>query len=844
MKDSETDLDIESLTRDYLQLKNQEKKFREMIDMLPETVFEVNLEGKVVFTNEAGLKLFGYSKEEIDRGVEIRKFFYPPETAKIEDNYRQVLLGNRNQSTEYMAMKKDGTVFPVLVHACPVIHDNKPVGLLGMLFDISANYEIRKELEREKDFISSLLDTANSLILCLDSDRKIIVFNKECERVTGYAFTEIRDRDWRKLLFPDEAGRRNEFGNLEFLENELVARFESPLLTKTGEIRYILWSYSSYSYSDPDEKAIIAIGHDITERKKAEKNLEESERHYRAVWDNLPVGICLTDRNGIYRYVNPAYCRIYGYKKEDLIGHPPDGLIFPAANYGERKKHYNKRFDQEIRTPLAENKFHKSDGRPVWVEVSSDFIRENGRPKFLISINIDITKRKSAESALKESESRYDILINYVNVPIFTVNKDGRFEMMNKAAAQYLGGIPDDFIGKTMWDLFPGKIARRQMNNILKALQDAQPITEENYTYVGGEKRWFRTGIYPMKDALMNNSSAMLIARDITSEVHNKLSKNARYNLLDNLRGTEKIDECLEFGCMAIKEAGLFKRAVLTMHNEKREIVHLGQVGLDPEMVEKARKGKAPDKKLVKQIIQRKFKISHSYFIPTEAGIDYRSTDRYISGSGKRGKIKDFWKKNDELFVPVFGQTKDIEGWLSVDTPFDGKRPDFETIRLLEEICDIVMQRSRQILDRNRLSLERKALQEKNIALKEILGHIEEEKADFKQRIAESVDQYLLPVLSRIIESPEKISRSNLIVLSNSLKDLSTISGGITQIYSKLSPREIEVCNLIKLGNTSKEIAETLNITPATVQKHREQIRRKLGLTNKDINLPSHLKNL
>lgn len=843
MKDNKTDLDIESLTRNYLQLKNQENKFREMIDMLPETVFEVNLEGKVIFTNEAGLKLFGYSQEDIDQGVEIKKFFYPPESAKIEENYKQVLMGERKQSTEYMAMKKDGTVFPVLVHARPVIHDNKPVGLRGMLFDISANYEMRKELEREKDFISSLLDTANSLILCLDSDRKIIVFNKECERVTGYAFTEIRDKDWRKLIFPDEGGRRNELANFDFPENESVARFESPLLTKSGEIRYILWSYSSYSYSDPDEKAIIAVGHDITERKEAEKNLKESERHYRAVWDNLPVGICLTDRDGIYRYVNPEYCRIYGYKKEELIGHPPDGLIFPAADFKERKKRYNKRFDEEIRTPLAEYQFRRSGGQPVWVEVSSDFIRENGHPKFLISINIDVTKRKSAESALKETEQRYSLLCDHATEGVSIVNAAGVFEMINSSAAKILGGLPDDFIGKSVHEIFAKKMAARHMRNILRAIEKSESFLLEDFTYIEGEKRWFRIGIYPIivRDGA---SSALLIASEISQEKKRKIIMETRFKLLDNLRSCEKVDECLEFGCMAIKDAGLFKRAVLTMHNEKREIIHLGQVGLDREMVEKARKGKAPDKKLVKQIVQRKYKISHSYFIPTEAGIDYRTTERYIRGSGKRGNKKELWKKNDELFVPVFGQTKNIEGWLSVDTPHDGKRPDFETVRLLEEICDIVMQRSRQILDRNKLSLERKALQEKNIALKEILGHIEEEKADFKQRIAESVDQYLLPVLSRIIESPEKISRSNLIVLSNSLKDLSTISGGITQLYSKLSPREIEVCNLIKLGNTSKEIAETLNISPATVQKHREQIRRKLGLTNKDVNLPSHLKNL
>ena len=95
-----------------------------------------------------------------------------------------------------------------------------------------------------------------------------------------------------------------------------------------------------------------------------------------------------------------------------------------------------------------------------------------------------------------------------------------------------------------------------------------------------------------------------------------------------------------------------------------------------------------------------------------------------------------------------------------------------------------------------------------------------------------------------MIDDSDNISKSNLIVFKNSLKDLGALSGGITQLFSKLSPREIEICSLIKIGETSKEIAKALKISAATVQKHREAIRRKLGLTNRDVNLPSYLKNL
>jgi PAS domain S-box-containing protein len=605
-----------------------------------------------------------------------------------------------------------------------------------------------------------------------------------------------------------------------------------------------LWSNTVFTPRDSDDIIALAIGHDITMRKSTESALRESEARYRAVWDNFPVGICLTDKDGIYQYVNPAYCRMYGFSKEELIGRPPDGLIFPPADREERKKRYNRRFDIEIPNPLREYVFHCKNGESIWVEVSSDFIRQNGKPRYLISMNVDISKRKLAEAALIESEQRYRLLFENAGEAIFTVRSDGVFSMMNKEAAAYLGGKPGEFIGKNMRELFPHKIAERQMKNIARALDRNKHFILEEMTVLNNDLRWFRTGIYPIKDNENSPRSALLIARDITDEVRNKIRVNTRLRLLENLRHAESVDDCLRFACAAIFEAELFRRAVMTLHNSDREIEYLGQVGLEDSLVEQARKAKAPSRGLARKMTRNKFKLGQSYFVPAEAMLNYRTTKRYIPAGIQGRNLADSWKIGDELFVPVLGSNGEIEGWLSVDTPFDGKRPSSETIRFLEEITDIVTQRSREILNRIRLDTERKALQDKNIALKEILGHIEDEKAEFKQRIGENIENILLPALNRILNESGSINESNLNILKNSLSDISTLAGGITQLYSKLSPRELEICSLIRIGTSSKEIAATLRISAATVLKHRETIRRKLGLINKDVNLMSFLNNL
>lgn len=835
---------MNSSSDEYISLELRERKFREIIDMLPETVFEVDLDGRITFVNDAGLKLFGYTREDLKDDIFITSLIAKEDLDRLDINVRNVVKGEKDESNEYIAVKKNGSSFPILIHSRPIIEGNKPVGLRGVLIDISANYKMRKELERERDFISSLLDTANSLIICLDANDRLIIFNKECERLTGFKFHEIRDKNWRGLVFPDESLYRHSFGFSENGKDRTVNRFESPLLTSKGEIKYILWSHSTFHYPDSEEKISIVVGHDITERIIAEKNLEESEKHYRTVWDNLPVGICLTDRDGVYRYVNPAYCKIYGYEKEDLIGHTPDGLILPVADYQERKTRYNERFDQQRATPLREFRFHKSNGDPVWVEISSDFIKENNQPKFLITMNIDVTKRKFTESALLESERRYSLLFEHAGEAVATVNREGVFGMVNKSAADYLGGLPEDLVGKSMGQLFPRKIARKQMEKIGKVLETSKPVFFEDYTIISGEKKWFKIAIYPIINAQDAVPSALIIASDITSDVKRKIRMNTRFQLLDKLRHIDNVRTCLKLGCNAIRDSRLFKKAVLSLHDENREIRYLGQAGFSGEAIRAAWQAKIREKGFYQKTRRRKYKLGNSYFIPAETGSRDGSTGQHGSENKLPENSTDRWRKGDELLIPVYGSDRRVEGWLFTDLPFDGKRPGLETVRYLEEITEIVMQRSREIQNMNKLGLERKALEEKNIALREILGHIEEEKAGFKQRIAENIDQVILPSINRMMGESSGIKQSDLLILNNSLKDLATLSGGITQLYSKLSPREIEICNLIKMGSTSKEIAKSLKISAATVQKHRELIRRKLGLTNKDVNLPSYLKNL
>lgn len=134
-------------------------------------------------------------------------------------------------------------------------------------------------------------------------------------------------------------------------------------------------------------------------------------------------------------------------------------------------------------------------------------------------------------------------------------------------------------------------------------------------------------------------------------------------------------------------------------------------------------------------------------------------------------------------------------------------------------------------------------LKSKNAALSELLTHIEEEKLKYKQQIATAIDDTIMPSLDKLLNPDGTVSIPQFDVLKSSLDELATSTGGLVYAFSKLTPREVEICNMVRAGKTSKYIAEALDISIATVSKHRERIRRKLVIASKEVNLTTFLRN-
>lgn len=141
-----------------------------------------------------------------------------------------------------------------------------------------------------------------------------------------------------------------------------------------------------------------------------------------------------------------------------------------------------------------------------------------------------------------------------------------------------------------------------------------------------------------------------------------------------------------------------------------------------------------------------------------------------------------------------------------------------------------------------KLSLERKALQESNTALRTVLTRIEEEKNEIYRDIKTNVDKILMPILHALsLELPQSQSKYIEMLKTNLEEITSPFVSHLSSSYHSLTPAEITICNMVRNGMRTKEIARIRGVSTATINRHRENIRRKLKVTNSEVNLATYL---
>jgi PAS domain S-box-containing protein len=300
---------------------------------------------------------------------------------------------------------------------------------------------------------AAIVQSALDGIITVDATGRIVEFNPAAEKMFGYGREEILNRSFMESLVSPAQRRvhqQNLTGYLANGEGEMRGRpFE--MAGQRADQREFPLEATIARVGKVQPKLFTITVRDLTDRKRAEGALQESERQFRDLFEYSPDAMFVEDAQGRVLDVNRAACRLHGLKREELIGRQVLDLV-PADIRDKVANDYPRLFADEMRQ--MESFSLAGDGWPVPVEVTTARILYGGRPALLLNLR-DITERRRAESALRESEQRFRELFENAPDAMFVEDATGKVLDANRSACLLQGLKREELIGRQVLELAP-----------------------------------------------------------------------------------------------------------------------------------------------------------------------------------------------------------------------------------------------------------------------------------------------------------------------------------------------------------------------------------------------------
>jgi diguanylate cyclase (GGDEF)-like protein/PAS domain S-box-containing protein len=254
----------------------------QLLNAANDSIFLHDFEGNFAFVNEAACRLYGYNHDELMQ--KNANDLNTPESARNQEARLQELKESGHSIFEVINVHKDGSLLPLEVNA-RLIEVGGKILVLGVARNIAERRLANVELKKERDFSSAVLDIVGAQVVVLDREGRIVRFNRACELLSGYSFQEVRGKHIWEILTDEAAPTRSRVKRE--LAGDYPSTHESYWITRSGERRLISWSTTALLDDNNTVEHLIATGVDVTERRQAEKGLQDANKKLATWVDDL-----------------------------------------------------------------------------------------------------------------------------------------------------------------------------------------------------------------------------------------------------------------------------------------------------------------------------------------------------------------------------------------------------------------------------------------------------------------------------------------------------------------------------------------------------------------------------
>ena len=312
--------------------------------------------------------------------------------------------------------------------------------------------QAQEDLRKSQEYVGNVIDSSLDMIITVDTDRHIVEFNKAAEETFGYRREEVIGTLVDILYANPQEGLTVHKTTVE--QGQCVQEIFNR--RKNGKVFPSLLSASLLRDAHGEVVGVMGVSREITESKRTEEDL----KLHREILENMVEGVNLSDEKGIILFTNPNFDTMFGYKRGELIGKNVSVL----NNFSSKE---NARFVAEVIKQLktkaswfGEVSNIKKDGTSFTTYVRVSTLEVSGKVH-LLSVQENITERKQAQDALRESEERFRALTENTSDWIWEVDQSGIYTYASPKVKDLLGYELEEVIGKTLFDFMPPDEAER-----------------------------------------------------------------------------------------------------------------------------------------------------------------------------------------------------------------------------------------------------------------------------------------------------------------------------------------------------------------------------------------------
>jgi PAS domain S-box-containing protein len=436
------------------ELRRSRELHSNIIESMSDAVAVVDRNYAFTFWNRAMEEFTGIPREKAVAGRHFAWDVFPRITVHgLDALFHQVWQGGvfRREEVPYLLSSgREGYISDMFLPLRS--SEGETEGIIAIMRDITEKRIVDDALRASEEKYRELVENANSIILRMDTNGRIIFFNEFAEQFFGFSDEEVIGRSPFETIIPETelSGRdlREYFAKI-FEDPHLYTASENETVRKDGARAWIAWRNRAIHDSAGNFTGLLSVGNDITEKKLANALIRENEVKYRTLFESAHDGISLV-KQGRFIDCNAQYEQLFGCPAAEIIGSTPEDFSprrQPDGNLSqERSAEYMER--ALAGTPqFFEWQHRRRDGTPVDTEISLTKMETPGE-ELLLAVVRDVSGARKAREALRESERKYRQIAEYSFDGIVTVDQHGMVQYASPSTKRILGYCPDEMSGR------------------------------------------------------------------------------------------------------------------------------------------------------------------------------------------------------------------------------------------------------------------------------------------------------------------------------------------------------------------------------------------------------------